>query len=284
MKLSVIIINFNTPEMTIRAIETFKKNIQDSDFEIILIDNNSERKISSSEIERLNVRYIENKDNLGFAKAVNQGIKFTKGQYLLLLNSDVLVKPGAIKQMIDYLEAHLDAGLIGPSFFYPNGQNQPSAGFFPNLFREIMSFSMVAKIMNAGTLIYKNFFTKRFFKQTCEVDWLSGGCLLIRRQVVEEIGLLDVNYFFGVEDLDFCFRAKQRNWKVIFFPQAEIIHYHGFSSGGRRSTLSLKFEADGMDYFLNKHFLQKKFTIKIVRMMYRSKIKILNRLFAIYKK
>jgi len=284
MKLSVIIINYNTPRMTIKAIETFKKNVEDFNFEIILIDNNSQEKISTEDVDRLQVKLIQNSKNLGFAKAVNQGMEVSAGDFVLLLNSDVLVKNNSVKQMMDYLENNSMAGIVGPLFYYPNGQHQPSAGKFPSLSREVIRFSMIGKIFFGGTVIYNNFFAIKFFKQPSEVDWLSGGCMLVRRQVIKQIGLLDENYFFGIEDFDYCLRAKKVGWKIMFLPSAEIIHYHGFSSGGRRSTFSLELEADGMDYFLKKHFFQKKFTRFAIKTMYWSKIIILNWLFAIYKK
>ena len=270
--------------MTIKAIETFKRNVEDFIFEIILIDNNSQKKISMEDVNRLKVKLIQNSENLGFAKAVNQGMEMSTGDFVLLLNSDVLVKNNSVNQMMDYLKNDSKAGIVGPLFYYPNGQCQPSAGKFPSLSREAIRFSMLGKIFFGGTLTYNNIFARKFYKQPSNVDWLSGGCMLIRRQVIRQIGLLDENYFFGVEDFDYCLRAKKVGWKIMFLPSAEIIHYHGFSSGGRRSTFSLKFEADGMDYFFKKHFLQKKFTRFAIKIMYRSKIIILNWLFAVYKK
>lgn len=277
MKISAIIINYNTSKMTTKAIEIFKKKAQNFKYEIILIDNNSTDKISAVEVERLGVRLIANQENLGFAKAVNQGMKLAKGEYVLLLNSDVLMLDDNFQQMIEFMDSEQKVGIIGPKLVHPQSKNiQASCGRFPTLTRELMKFLKLYKILPVGTMIYPNYFNRRKFIKNQEVDWVSGGCMLIRRKLIEQIGNMDEHYFFGVEDMDFCFRAKQKRWLVVFFPLYKVFHYHGLSSGGKRSLFSLKNEKTGIDYFFKKFYPQKNISRLIVGLLYKIKLFILS--------
>lgn len=265
-KLSVIIINYNTPAMTEKAIRAFKENALGLDYEIILIDNNSSQKISDEVIKELNLKYIANGQNLGFAKAVNHGLKAAESaEYILLLNSDAIVDNGATAKLLAYLEKEKTVVIIGPKFIYPNGKNQISSGKFPNLWRELFRFSLLYKILPFGVF-------NEDFKNIRTVDWLSGGCMLIRTEVIKQIGLFDENYFFGAEDKDFCLRAKNKSWQVIYYPVAQIRHEHGFSSGGRRATHRLEMEREAEDYFLAKNFPKKILARWLIRQMYNFKI------------
>ncbi|MBI4812666.1 glycosyltransferase family 2 protein [Candidatus Falkowbacteria bacterium] len=285
-RLSVIIINYNTAEMTERAVRNFLEKEKGLDAEIILIDNGSKEKLDAEKFSRLGanphtkidvgIKLIMNKENLGFAKAANQGMMLATGDYILLLNSDVFVKEGAIGKMVKYMEDHLDIAVLGPRFYNIKGDIQPSAGYSPNLLRELMRLLMLSKVFPGGTLVYKNIFTERFFNQASEVGWVSGGCMLIRREALKKTGLLDENYFFGVEDMDFCARQIQAGSKVVYFPEAEIMHYHGFSSGGRGSLFSLRHEKIGMTYFFKKFFPGSKLSLAIISALYDLKIKILD--------
>lgn len=270
MRTSVIIINYNTPGITEEAIAKcfeFGKNWL---HEVILIDNNSEKSVSDDFIAQKNIIYIKNNVNLGFAKAVNQGIKKSNGDFILLLNSDVIIKEKTVDRMINVLNEDLQIGIVGPRFFHSQGDIQPSSGYFPNLLREFLRLSSFWKLIPGSTLYNNKSKTK------VKVDWVSGGCMLIRKELINKIGLLDENYFFGIEDWDFCWRAKEAGYEVAYSPSAEIIHYHGLSSGGKRSTLSLAREARGVNYFFNKHYHKKKITKRLVQLLYFIKIKVLS--------
>jgi hypothetical protein len=276
MKLSVIIINFNTAEMTEKAIKAFQNSEAHFDYEIILIDNASTKKLTPEKINEFGLVYLENEKNIGFAPAVNRGLKIAKGEYVLLLNSDVLVGRDSAEKMLEYMDQNANIAVLGPKLVYPSGQTQASAGYFPNLWREILRFSMLNKIFPAGTLIYKNIFNKKFFSRPQIVDWVSGGCMMLRQHAIFELGIFDNNYFFGIEDWDFCHRAKKSGWQVVYYPFARVVHYHGFSSGGRRSTASLRMEKEGVKYFLKKFYPKKKISNNIIELMYNCKIRILD--------
>ena len=284
-KLSVIIINYGTAEMTERVIRNFFAMEKDLDYEIILIDNKSEEELPRERFLDLGVKVIENKKNLGFAKAVNRGLKMGRGEYFLLLNSDVFITKGAISKMLEYLKKNSEIGLIGPRMIFPSGRLQPSFGKFPNLWREFLRLFSLNKIFSGSTVERDTIFKKVSLKNERRVDWLTGGCLLGRQRLVRQIGYLDENYFLGVEDIDFCYRARKAGWKSVYYPQARVFHHHGASSGadGTRSILRLRADRDGFDYFFKKHFPRARFRRLILRVMHNLKIFII-KFQNIYKK
>jgi GT2 family glycosyltransferase len=268
-KLSVITINYNTPETTIKALDIFKANNQGLDYEIILIDNGSEKKVSASAVQALGGKFIVNKNNLGFAGAANQGIKIASGEYILLLNSDAFLKKEAVDLMLKYADTSEQAIIIGPKFYYPDGREQISAGFFPNFWREFFRLTALYKIFPYGI------FLNRHLDKTQEVDWLSGGCLLFKKEIIKAIGLLDEKYFFGYEDIDFCRRAKKQGVKIIYYPKAEVIHYHGLSSGGVKAIKRREMEKASLAYFLKKNLPEKKVIAKLIIATHGVKISLL---------
>lgn len=266
MKLSVIIINYNTAEMTEKAIRNFLEKENELLGEIILIDNGSTEKLNEEKFRRLGAKLIMNKENLGFANAANQGIEAAAGEFILLLNSDVFIEKGAISKMIDYMEKNKGVGVMGPKFIYPDNRSQISAGRMPTFWREIVRLSLLYKIFSFNAPYVTD------FKKSREVDWISGGCMLIKAELIKNIGLLDGNYFFGYEDMDFCLRAKRASWRVVYWPLAKVVHWHGFSSGGRRAAWRTERERDGLYYFFQKNFPRKRLARGIIKLIYEIKI------------
>jgi len=267
--ISVIIINYNTRAMTLRAIDSFINHAGGFNYEIILIDNNSDEKISDADSRDRQIKYIQNRENAGFAKAINQGIEAAAGDYILLLNSDALVEEGIIETMLAYLKNNNQAVIIGPKFIYPDGKNQISSGKFPSFWREFFRLSSLHRILPFSS------FNKDFIAVK-SLDWVSGGCMLIKREVIEQIGRFDEGYFFSFEDMDFCRRAKEKGWQVIYYPLVKVIHYHRFSSGGRRAAKAIKMERDSFNYYFKKHSPEKIISRFIIRQMYNLRILALN--------
>jgi GT2 family glycosyltransferase len=280
--LSVIMINYKTPVMTEKAVRNFVAQERNLDYEIILIDNESKGELEESRFDGMKVEMIRNKKNIGFAKAVNQGLKKAKGEYVLLLNSDVIIEQRAISKMIKYMELDKNIGVIGPLMLYPDGRFQVSAGRFPTLAREFLRLSTLYRIFPGSTLLFDSFLKPIDISQPRQIDWVSGGAMLIRGSVLEEISGLDEGYFLGVEDIDYCYRAKKNGWKVVYFPLSKVFHFHGFSSGKKatRSILRIKCDRNGFNYFFRKFYPGRKVSRKLVNFMHDMKIfvfKILNK-------
>jgi len=269
--ITAIIINYNTKETTLRAVERLFAAEPKLDIKVILIDNAS-RELISWPSEDTRVKVIHNKENKGFAAAVNQGIQLSNSEYVLLLNSDMFIDDGCISGLLENFETDKNLGISGPCFVYPDKSFQPSAGYEPTFVKEFFRFSTLGKYFPFGTLIYRTIFNRNFFKKPQRVDWLSGGCMLIKKELIEKIGLLDEVFFFGVEDIDYCARARQAGYKVVYNPLVSTVHYHGFSSGGHRSSKKMIMEKNNMSHWFKKHLPSKKGLSAFVSLLYSLKI------------
>jgi len=230
MDLSIAIVSWNTRDLLRKCLKSIYSNIHKISFEVWVVDNDSSdgsREMIRAEFPQ--VELIENKNNLGFARANNLALERSKGKYGLLLNPDTLVREGAPEAMLSFMEAKAGVGICGCKILNEDGSVQPSRGKFPDLFTAFFHMT------NVDRLCPGNRFSRRFMgaglnvDEVEEVDWVTGACLLVRRRAMESIGLLDEKFFMYCEDLDWCRRMKESGWKVYYFPQAEIVHYRSRS-------------------------------------------------------
>ena len=269
---SIVIISYNTKTLTGECLESIKKNVSKKiSYEIIVVDNASGDE--SAEFLRKSfpdVILIANKDNLGFAKANNVGIKKTTGRYVLCLNSDTVVYPGTLEYMVDFMDNHKDAGASTCKLEMPNGEiDDASHRGFPTPWNAITHFSGIAKVFPHSKLFSGYWQGWKDLSKTHEVDVLAGAFMLIRREAGDEAGWWDEDYFFYGEDVDFCYQLGQKGWKIYYVPEVSILHYKGVSGGikktsekittatkeTRRRVTSARFNA--MRIFYKKHYDKK---------------------------
>jgi hypothetical protein len=183
--------------------------------------------------------------NLGFARASNQGIAAAARRYVLLLNSDTLVDPGALSGLVELLEERPDAGAVAPRLLQPNGEPQPFAfGSDPTL-AYLLRRTLVRIVSGRGVHDWRT-------NRTRAVDWVSGACMLLRRRALEEVGVLDENIFMYFEDNELCLRLRKAGWKVYYHPKVEITHRGG---GSRRNDAEAnRAYYRSLDYFYAKHY------------------------------
>ncbi len=246
--LSIIIVSYNTKEYLLPCLKSiFEKD--DGIFQEVIVVDNGSRDGSGEEVKEKFpfIHLIENKKNLGFAKAANQGLQKASGRYLLLINPDAQVKRGAIEQFVSFMESHPEAGVAGGQLLNSDGSRQNSIANFPSLTTELLNKSLLRWL-----------FPKRFpgkernDLKPIEVDSVIGACMLVRREAVDQVGLLDEDYFLFLEETDWCFRMKRGGWKIYHIPQAEIIHFQGKSAG--KETALAKIEYYRSRYlFFKKH-------------------------------
>ncbi len=201
MDVSIIIVNFNTDKLVRHCIASIKKNTKKVKYEIIVIDNSV--------------------NNRGFAKANNLGIKQAKGKCVLLLNSDTVVKPGAIDELYKFAETTSDAGVIGARLLNKDGSIQDSVFHFPTIFNAIREFWF-------GQKGFFGLYVPRT-ETAIEVDAVVGAAMLITPEALKRVGRLNENYFFYYEDLDYCRKVYDTGLKVYYLPNAEVIHLKGAS-------------------------------------------------------
>jgi GT2 family glycosyltransferase len=228
MDLSVIVVSYNTKELLANCLESLKEQKRKTELEVIVIDNASPDGSATLVKEKFPwVKLVINEKNLGFATAVNQGVRESSGENIFLLNSDTRFKKGALKALLDFT-AEIGPAIIGARLINPDGTVQSSVFRLPTLKGAVLEY----------WLGKKDYFSKYVpsGNESQEVEAVSGGAMLISREIIEKIGFLDERYFMYFEDLDYCRRAREAGFKVFYLPTAEIVHEHGASGRGLVST------------------------------------------------
>jgi GT2 family glycosyltransferase len=236
--LSIVIVSFNTKDLLKECLQSIYKNTKGITFEIVVVDNNSSD-LSSEMVKKdfKDVILIENKENLGFSKANNIGVKRTTGRYVLFLNSDTLVYEGTLKRMVEFLEDKSDAGAATCKLIMPNGQiDDASHRGFPTPWNSFAHFSGLSKIFPKSKIFGGYNLTYLDFNKTHQIDALAGAFMLVRRKAGDEVNWWDEDYFFYGEDLDFCYMLKMKGWKVYYVPEVSILHYKGVSGGIKKHS------------------------------------------------
>lgn len=229
LDLSIVIVNFNTPDLTRDCVISVQKNTKGIKYEIILIDNS--------------------KVNRGFTGGNNLGMKRAKGRYVLLLNNDTVIHDNVFGEMVKWMDKHSEVGVATCALKNKDGSAQTTGGYFPNLWRAFAWMVIQDIPLIAG--LFKQFHPYKNQNKVYELDWVTGAFLFTRREVIENIGVLDKDYFMYTEDVDFCYRAKRTGWKVMFVPNHGITHLGGASSGREFPILS---EFRGVKMFYRKHY------------------------------
>ena len=255
MNLSVVIVNWKAKEYLPGCFDSLMDNLAGVDSEVFFVDNGSE----DGGTEWVRTRHpavcvIENRINLGFSRANNLAIREARGEHVLLLNPDTLLRPGAVKNMMALSDESSSVGIVGPRIEYPDGT------LFPRCKRAIPEvgdalFYLFRAEGLRGIFSRNGGYTLDHLdpREVHEVGAVSGSCMLIKRSVFSDIGFLDEEFFLYGEDLDFCLRAKRAGWRVIYCPTAVCIHYHGESSRKRRLRSTLDFYR-AMRTFYRKHY------------------------------
>jgi GT2 family glycosyltransferase len=228
MDVSVIIVNWNTRDILRDCLSSIFKQTQGIEFEVIVIDNGSnDRSVEMVEAEFPQVTIIANTENRGFAAASNQGIAVAKGRYILLLNSDTTILDDVIKKTVLFADAHREAAVVCCKALNPNGTLQPTCFMFPSLLNMFLSATYLYKLFPRSKFFGRERMTWWNRDDMREVDVTTGCFMLVRRQAIEKVGLMDERFFVYGEETDWCYRFKKKGWKVLFTPDSEIIHYGG---------------------------------------------------------
>ena len=232
--LSVCIVTYQAREWLKECLESLYENTLTENFEIIVVDNGSSDGIDDMLAQYYpHIRFIGNKNNQGYTRPMNQSLKAAQGRYLLQLNPDTVILPEAFDRLIGFMDEHPQVGICGPKVLNRDGtfqrqcrRGEPRPLAMLGYFLRLTKLFPKNKVLGGYLLEYKN------EDKTVEVAAVSGSCMLIRREVVDQIGYLDEQFFAYQEDTDYCLRAHQAGWNVYYYPSAKIIHYGG--QGGSR--------------------------------------------------
>lgn len=255
LDLSIIIVSWNTKEYLKGCLKSVEKEKKELSCEVFVVDNaSSDGSPEMVKKEFPQVILHANENNVGFARANNQAIQGCRGRYILLLNPDTVVLDSCLKKMFEFMEKHPDVGASGGRILNPEGK--------VDLFRSAKRFPTPLSKFYVDVHLDKIFPWIRFFGKYAiagwkrddvrEVDVLSGAFMFVRSETIQDVGLLDESFFLLAEDLDWCRRIKQKNWKISFNPEAQIIHYGGKSIDQIKLT-RLKNEIHSHSLYFQKH-------------------------------
>ena len=244
MKLTVIIVNYNHKYFPRLAVEALEKSKVNFPFEIIIVDNDSHDEESLTFLKKAHddkrITLIRSPKNVGFGKGYNLGARIAQGEYIFVHNPDAMVKEGSLQKMVDYMDKNRDIGILGPKLVYSSGKIQESC-------RRNMKFGdLVLKRTPLGKLpVFKQRVTKYLMEdfdhnKIQDVDLITGAAMLIPRKLYEEIGGFDKRYFLFMEDFDLCNEIKKAGYRIVYYPDAEMDHYHKRLSDGNLAKMLTK--------------------------------------------
>lgn len=273
MLLSIIIVNYNAAKVLLpclKSLEAYGEWLH-ANVEAFVVDNASTD--DSVQMVRQQfpwVQLIENDKNLGFSKANNQGLRRASGEYQLLLNPDTIVPQVTLQACIEFLKNHQDAGVVTCKVALANGKlDMDCHRGFPTPWASFTYFSGLEGAFPKLKLFGQYHQTWKDFSTTHEIDAAVGAFMMMSKRAIDDVGLLDENFFFYGEDLDWCYRFKEQGYKVYYFPEVNIVHYKGYSSGIRKESkevTSATIESrrrvalasvEAMKLFYDKHYKSK---------------------------
>jgi len=252
--LSVIIVSWNVRDLLDQALHAiYTEGTRRPELEVIVVDSASSdgtpQLVAASYPQ---ARLIASTENLGFARGNNRGIEEATGDYLLLLNADTLVQGDALASLVDYLEEHPEIGMVGPRLLNADGTTQSSRRRYPSL--PVLFLESTWLQRSAPKRLLDRFFVAdRPDSESQTVDWITGAAMMVRREVVDEIGGLDEGFFMYSEELDWCHRVGDAGWEIAYTPTAEIVHYGGKSSEQVAPARHIYFQSSKVRYTHKYH-------------------------------
>lgn len=240
--LSIIVVSYNARADLERCLESLHASPPAVAHETIVVDNRSTDGSADAARRWADVRVIENAANVGFAAASNVGIRASRGRYLLLLNSDTIVPEDAIDRLVAELDAHPDVAVVGPRLVDANGRAELSFGKMITPLNELRQ-KRLARSGRVDQLTRRRQFP----------DWVSGACLLARREDAEAVGLLDERFFMYTEDVDFCAAVRARGRRILFAPGIGVVHLRGRSAAGAQPATEEAYRHSRLAFYEKHH-------------------------------
>ncbi len=254
LDLSIIIVNWNTRELLAKCLRCVDDTVKKIRYETFVVDNHSTD--GSPDMVRRDfphVKLIANTENVCFARANNQAIREAQGRYVLLLNSDAFVKENTLDYMVEFMDAHPDAGMSGCKLLYEDGRLQPSCATYPTLLTETVIALGLDKLFPQSQVFGQYQMTNWDYSDTRTVDVIMGAFMLVRGDAIPKIGMLDEAFFMYSEEVDWCYRFQKAGWKIYFCPDVETVHLWGGSSKAVKvETLIRLYRA--RTQFFRKHY------------------------------
>jgi hypothetical protein len=253
--LSVVIVNWNGRELLLECVASLEREVRSRsdagrlETETLVVDQASSDGSAAAVRERFPwAEVIELPRNLGFAAGNNAGLRRAKGRHCVLLNNDTVVLRDALERCVRELDARPEVGVVGPQLLFPDGRRQNSVHAFPTLATELLPKALLE------LLLPRRYPSKRFeHAAPVEVDAVLGACLVVRREVIERVGLLPEDYFMFLEETDWCLRIRKAGFRVVHVPEARVVHLHGATSKQRLPAETRIEYHRALHHFFAKH-------------------------------
>ena len=258
MRLSIVFLSYNTRDLTRQALHSVLAAAEGLEAEIFVVDNASADGSADMVAEEFpHVKLICNEANVGFSAGNNVALRQVAGEYALLINTDTIVRRDALHTMVGFLDAHPEAGACGCKILDPDGTLQlDSRRGFPTPLAAFCKMSGLSRLFPQHPLIARYHLTHLDPEQPAEIEVLSGSCMMVRKAAMDQVGLLDEDYFMYGEDIDWCYRFHRAGWKLYYVPTTAIIHFRGES--GRGTPLKILYrKSRAMSIFVNKHMARR---------------------------
>ncbi len=249
---SIILVNFNGARFLRQCIQSLINKTTEVAYEIILVDNASSdesRDIVRKEFP--SVHLIESNTNLGFSAGNNLGVKHANGSKLLFLNTDTYLVDDSVSELAKYFDDHAAVGIVGPKLIFADGSFQLSAGRLPGF-----AVELIDKIRYAADRHWHPMFARindALTSHTKEVGWVTGACIMVRREAFEKVNGFDEKMFMYYEDKDLCKRIGDAGWKIVYNPQASVVHLLGGSSEATSAEVSKHYRESQLHYYRKHH-------------------------------
>jgi len=249
--LSVLIISFNTREMTLRCLRDLFADLGSMHFEVLVVDNASQDGSAEAiAVAFPTVRLLRNQENIGFGAANNQAAMVAQGKYLLMLNTDAFLHAGCCAGLVELLESNAEVGVVGARLYNEDGSLQVSCYPFPTPFRAWIENLWISTLLPNHPKLGD--YRQWPHDQVRDVDWVVGACLACRREVLEKVGGFDPQFFMYSEETDWQQRIRKAGWRIVFTPAAEATHLGG-ASGTRAPETVNRYFFTSMDRYQLKH-------------------------------
>lgn len=261
LDVSIIVVSWNTRAILLECLQAVRDRVRGCSYETIVVDNASSDGSADAVAERFpEVRLVRNPLNLGFAVAVNQGLRTALGRYALLLNPDAILGDGAVEALLDHMDRHHDCGLAGAQLLDLDGARQHSFDNFPTLATELLNKSLLRRVIPAK---YPSKY--QAYDEPIEVESLIGAAILVRREAAADVGLLDEAFFLFLEETDWCLRMRRAGWKVTHVPAARVYHLQGQSRRVAPAKARIEYLRSLYHFFRKHRGLTAAFFLQAVR-------------------
>lgn len=246
--LSIVIITWNSLAHLKNCLESVFKTVKGIDYELIVVDNNSKDGTPEYLKQFSQITVVANNENKGVAGGRNQGIKLARGKYILILDVDAELTEGAAKELVNFLDKNKKAALAGPKLTFTDGTLQYTCRKFPNVLTKILR-----RVPLSDKLLADEQMRAWDHNSVKDVDYVIGACQVIRREAIDDVGLLDESIFYGPEDVDFCLRLWRAGWEVYYNPEAKVIHHEQRITKKNFFSKMTFLHIKGLVYYFWKH-------------------------------